>query len=68
MSEITPDSLMVVGPRRPGRPRVAEPLKPVTAWVPPAYLDRLDKLARKHDVSVSKLVCRVIEEALKSKN
>lgn len=67
MGEVSADSLMIAGPRKRGRPPVAEPLQPVTTWVPPAYLERLDRLARKHDVSVSKLVCRVLLEAMKKK-
>lgn len=65
MGDVSANSLIVASPRRRGRPKVDEPLKPVTTWVPPAYLDRLDALALKHDVSVSKFVRRAIEDALR---
>jgi len=56
--------LLILGSRRRGRPPVAEPLKPVTTWVPPAYLERLDRLALKHGVPVSRVICKLIEQAL----
>lgn len=68
MSEVTSDSLMIAGARRRGRPPVAEKRKPVTALVPPAYLDRLDRLALKHGVSVSRVVCRLIQQSLDRTN
>jgi hypothetical protein len=64
MREVTAASLVIASPRKRGRPAKSDALAPVTAWVPSQYLDRLDQLARKHDVSVSKLVCKAIEESL----
>lgn len=66
MSEITESSLLIVGGTRPrGRPRASEPKSPLTTWVPASYHDRLSVLALKHDVSVSKVVCILLDQALK---
>ena len=59
MSEITEDSVMVMGspqPRRRGRPRVEDPMSAVSTRVPSSYHDRLVKLAAQKDVSVARLV------------
>ena len=53
--------------RKPGRPRVLERKRPVSAWVPTATLDQLAKVALKNDVSLSTLVSRLIENALRVK-
>jgi hypothetical protein len=47
-------------PRGPGRPRKDAPLSPVTAWVPPAVHDRLLRLAKQHDQSVSGVLRTVL--------
>jgi len=63
MADVKPimrDTLMPKGGQRRGRPPVAEPLTPVTSWVPPAVANRLDRMATKQDMSVSQLVCRLL--------
>jgi hypothetical protein len=62
-----PSLVVFSGQRRRGRPRVADPKVSVTTWVPPAYLDRLSKLAIKHDVGVSLVVRRILMKALEKK-
>lgn len=57
-------TLMVVGGRRRGRPAAAVPRVHLTARLPPAYVDRLHRLALKHDVSVSDALIKVIDTAL----
>lgn len=63
----TPDvPMFFVGgdePRRRGRPRVAERKVPVTAFVPPAYYDRITKMAAAQGEHVSVLVCDVLMKA-----
>jgi hypothetical protein len=54
----------VQGPRRRGRPRAEARKGPLTTWVPLTYHDRLAQLAIKHGVSVSSVLCRVIQNAL----
>lgn len=57
-------TLLVIGRRTRGRPRVLEQKTSLTTWVPTAYHDRIAQLALKHDVSVSKVVCKLLAEAL----
>lgn len=53
---VTQESLTVL--RRPGRPRVAEPVggSSVTAWIPPKDHDRLVRIANAAGMSVSECV------------
>lgn len=67
MSDITPESLVIASPRPRGRPRSPEPGSVLSAYVPQKYHDRIAQLAVKHDVSVSKVVCRLLDEALRVK-
>lgn len=67
MSEVSADSLVIAGPRKRGRPRVDEPGSVLTAYVPQKYHDRIAMLARKHDVSVSKVVCHLLDQALRGR-
>lgn len=62
--QIQAESLMIVCPRNRGRPRSPEPGSHLTAWVPQSYHDRISQMAIKHDVSVSKVVCRLLADAL----
>lgn len=55
MSEITEDSLVIVGGKR-GRPKLEEPLTVVTARIPVTLYDRLAQLSIDQDKSVSSLV------------
>jgi hypothetical protein len=57
--------IMVVGGRQRGRPRADVPRVHLTARLPPAYVDRLHRLALKHDVSVSDALIKVIDTALR---
>ncbi len=43
-----------------GRPRVAEPLSPVTIRLPARTHDRLIEMARREDLSVSALARRIV--------
>jgi len=43
-----------------GRPRAAVPHSQITAWVPTAVHDRLVRMATARDVSVSRLVNRIV--------
>lgn len=56
MGEITADSMVIVGPRRRGRPRAQEPCVPVTTWIPLSAYNDLTKQALQEDTSVSKLL------------
>lgn len=59
MSEITEDSLIIPGPRPPGRPRTVcadGDGSRVTVYLPAEYHDRLIKLAQKRDQPVSALI------------
>lgn len=56
--------ILIVGGRRRGRPRAAVPREHLTARLPPAYIDRLHRLALKHDLSVSEALIKVIDKAL----
>lgn len=38
----------------------------MTVWVPTSYHDRIARLALKHDVSVSNVVCRLLFKALET--
>jgi hypothetical protein len=51
--------------RRRGRPRDGnEPKAALTAWVPHSYHERLFRIAKSRNVTVSKLVCIVLDRAL----
>lgn len=50
-----------------GRPRLAEPTSPVTTWVPPSTHDRLIKIARARDASVSAVVRELLHLRLPPK-
>jgi predicted DNA-binding ribbon-helix-helix protein len=59
------DTFMVSGRR--GRPRGTVPGSAVTTWVPTEFHDKLSEIARRHDVSVSSLVRKVLSQALYKK-
>jgi hypothetical protein len=65
MSEITEQSLLIVGPRQRGRPRVAERKVKLTTNVPPAYYDRIQKLAEAQGEHLSVFTCRLLADALR---
>lgn len=52
-------------PRRRGRPRMESPKVLLAAKVPPAYYQRILALASKHDVSMSRVVCKLLADALR---
>lgn len=58
MSEIA-----FIGKRGRGRPASTEPKSVLSAYVPVSFHDRLTQLALKHDVSVSAVVCQVLQKA-----
>lgn len=65
MNEVTADSLLIVSPRnRGGRPKVSERKVPLTVNVPPAYFDRIQKLAQAEGEHLSVFTCRLLGEAL----
>jgi hypothetical protein len=49
--------------RKRGRPRVSERKVPVTTFVPPAYYDRITKIAAAQGEHVSVLLCDVLIKA-----
>jgi len=49
-------TLLIVGDKRRGRPRVAEPRSSVSTWVPVSLHDRLIAVASAREISVSELV------------
>lgn len=51
--------------RERGRPPAKIAKSSLTAWVPQTHHDRLTQLALKHDISVSKVVCRLLDQALR---
>jgi hypothetical protein len=61
------DTFTVNGRR--GRPRgtfrVTEPKSHVTAYVPQSYHDRLAQMARQQDLSLSKTLLQVLDQAFK---
>jgi hypothetical protein len=60
---VSPDSIVVVGSRR-GRRRLADDYSTVTAHVPADLHDRLVRLAKNREMSVSKLVRDLIRQAI----
>jgi hypothetical protein len=60
------ENTFTVNGRR-GRPRGTEPGSTLTAYVPASYHDRITQLAIKHDISVSQVVRRVLDQAFKKK-
>jgi hypothetical protein len=56
MSEAQNGSLLILGERRRGRPRVEEPQERLSTRIPTPEYDRLVKLAQKRDQSLSALV------------
>lgn len=56
MSETQEGSLMILGERRRGRPRVEQPQERLSTRLPTPEYDRLVKLAQKRDQSLSSLV------------
>lgn len=63
--EITEESLMVLSRRRRGRPTVEAKKVPVTTWVPPAYYDRLTKMAHARGEHLSAFLCVHVEKIVK---
>lgn len=59
------DMLILGGRRRRGRPPSDAPKSHVTIYMPNELQDRLAQLALKRGVSVSTVVCQVLEEALR---
>jgi len=57
------DSILIVSPRRRGRPPAERPgtaMTPMTAWVPTQLHERLCRLAAERDMSVSSLVKQML--------
>jgi hypothetical protein len=63
MPEHQEPQLLIVGGKKRGRPAADVPRVHLTARLPPAYVDRLHRLALKHDVSVSEALIKVIDTA-----
>lgn len=55
--------VIVLTPRRRGRPRAPEPGSTISAWIPAKYHDRLIRIANEKDISVSAVVRTVIAGA-----
>jgi len=67
MNESQPQMLILV-PRRRGRPRASEPATTVCAWVPASVYDSLNRIANEKDISVSALVNQMLSKVLTPKN
>jgi len=50
--------------RKPGRPRATETKTSVSAWISERQADRLIQIANQQEMSVSKLVSRLITRAV----
>lgn len=61
MSDVSPESMSIVGRRR-GRPRVGAPKSTVSTRIPVEHHDHLVRLAKQRDVSVSCVVRALIRE------
>lgn len=61
-------ALFILTPRPRGRPRSTIPKSSVSAHVPTTLHDRLIELANQHEISVSRLMYRVLDEALRGKS
>jgi len=48
-----------------GRPRVAESGSNVSAWIKTSHHDKLIAIAKKHDISVSRVVAALIARTLR---
>jgi hypothetical protein len=57
--------LIIVGGKKRGRPPATVPKERRTFYVPPAYLDRIDRLALKHGLSSNEALCKVVDMALR---
>lgn len=57
---MNPEPESIVTKRGPGRPRVTERMTPVSTNLPPAYYERLTKLATKHDLPVATVIRRLL--------
>lgn len=56
--------MLILEPRRRGRPRVSEARTSVSAWIPAACYDALNRIANERDISVSALVGKVLTKAV----
>lgn len=61
MSEPNDPQVFVVGQRRGGRPRAAEPGSRLSIWIPANDHDRYCKLAKERGESVSKTVGLILK-------
>jgi cytidylate kinase len=66
VSEVSPDSMVVVGRRR-GRPKSAEPGSTVSTWIPASEHDRLVRIANRHEMSVSEYVGAVLRRDIRTR-
>lgn len=56
--------MLVLTPRRRGRPRAHEPGSTMSVWVPARYHDVFCRIANEKDLSVSKVVAKVLAGAV----
>jgi hypothetical protein len=59
-SEVSDASLLVVGPKKRGRPPAEEPCTSLSLWVPTKYYDRLARIAQRNGVSMSAVARQMI--------
>lgn len=52
--------MLVLTPRRRGRPRASQPATTVCAWVPASVYDSINRIANERDISVSAVVNQVL--------
>jgi hypothetical protein len=59
--------MIVLTPRRRGRPRSSEPGTTVSAWIPAGAYDALNRIANERDISVSALVGQVLKRVVSNR-
>lgn len=52
--------MIVLTPRRRGRPRATEPRMRLSAWIPSKAFDSLNRLANEKDISISAVVSQIL--------
>lgn len=58
--------IIVLEPRRRGRPRASEQRMRVSTWMPVQKFDRLSRIANEKDISVSALIDKIVSSVLRS--
>jgi hypothetical protein len=59
-SGVTDASMLVVGPKKRGRPPAQRECTSLSMWIPTDYYDRLTQIARRNGVSMSAVARQLI--------